>query len=105
MEIKYHYRSSVPPTGRYSIACQDLNDEISTLRPAAPDDDVSSEDPTPRGPVAASLTRLINQEQAFSVVPAMPDVVYSHSHFYCPDLDKSVLSMVEPSEASVGLIS
>lgn len=97
LELKYFYRDTIPPAGRYQIIGDELNDKI-----AKPDDaaeaaaDSEPEDGSFGRRLPASLTRLINQEQAFRIIPATPDLVYSHGHFYKPDINAAVLSVLEP---------
>jgi hypothetical protein len=99
LELKYIYRDTVPASGRYSISGEDLNSALT-----GPDADHSEreEDPEDRmfgRRLSASLTRLINQEQAFCVVPSQSGIVYSHSHFYRPEVTEAVLSILEPCAA------
>jgi superfamily II DNA or RNA helicase len=99
LELKYIYRDTVPASGRYSVSGEDLN---SALTGPDADHGEGEEDPEDRmfgRQLTASLTRLINQEQAFCVVPSQSGIVYSHSHFYKPEVNEAVLSILEPCAA------
>jgi hypothetical protein len=96
VEIKYVYKNTIPPSGRYSISCDELNNFIDTDKDHKDEERDHVADETAFGrKLSVSLTRLINQEQAFSVVPARPGIVYSHSHFFKPEVNESLLSILE----------
>jgi superfamily II DNA or RNA helicase len=104
MEIKYIYRDTVPPSGRYAISGVELNGALAD----AEDDSDREIDPDNRmfgRRLSTSLTRLINQEQAFRIIPSKRGVVYSHSHFYAPDVNEAVFSILEPCDALDNIVS
>jgi hypothetical protein len=55
--------------------------------------------------LSPSLTRLINGQQAFQIITSSDGVVYSHGHFYKPDLDESLLTILEGDAAAATAIS
>lgn len=96
VEIKYIYRSAIPSTGRYSISSSGLDNAVA--EPNAPSGGTEAEaDNTVFGrTLSASLTRLINQEQSFRIVTSARGVVYSKSHFYKPEINEALMSILEP---------
>ncbi|WP_238213612.1 DEAD/DEAH box helicase [Caballeronia novacaledonica] len=96
VEIKYIYRSAIPSTGRYAISSPGLNNAVAD--PTAPSGGTETEaDNTVFGrTLSASLTRLINQEQSFRIVTSVRGVVYSKSHFYKPEINDALMSILEP---------
>jgi superfamily II DNA or RNA helicase len=106
VDIRYEYHPGVPSRGRYVLTSEALNeklvDEVETTDEGA-DDELSSGAFGQR--LSPSLTRLLNVEQAFEVVPASSGVVYSHGHFYKPDVDIGLLSVLEGDAAVVGVVS
>lgn len=103
LDLKYVYRNTIPASGRYSLSGDELNSALT----GPGDDDLreDAEDLLFGRQVSASLTRLINQEQAFSIVPAEAGIVYSHSHFYKPELNDAVLELLESFDASSDVVS
>jgi len=55
--------------------------------------------------LSPSLTRLINGQQAFQIITSSDGVVYSHGHFYKPDLDESLLTILEGDAAAAAAVS
>lgn len=106
VDIRYEYHAGVPPRGRYVLTSEALNDKLvdDTGAPEeGPDDEVAPQGFGQR--FSPSLTRLLNVEQAFEVVPAEGGVVYSHGHFYKPEIDKGLLSVLEGEAAVDGVVS
>jgi hypothetical protein len=101
VDIRYHYRDTVPPAGRYTIASADLDGEV--LNDASVQ--VARDNRLPGQRLPTSLTRLINQEQAFRIVPDTTGVVYAHSHFYEPQVGETLLSVLEACKALKGVVS
>jgi hypothetical protein len=97
LQIDYIYRDTIPPAGRYVLSAKDLNTVV-----AEADEDTSGREVDPDNRLfgrrlSTSLTRLINQDQSFRIVPGVKGVVYSHGHFYRPEINEAVLSILEPS--------
>jgi type III restriction/modification enzyme restriction subunit len=99
LEIKYTYRNSVPPSGRYQISSESLNERVANPENEGGDREFDPADRRFGRRLSTSLTRLVNQEQAFRIIPSLSDVVYSHSHFYKPEINEGVLSILEGSDA------
>jgi superfamily II DNA or RNA helicase len=96
IKIEYSYKATIPPSGRYHISCDSLNEAIGIPSTEADEDrETAPGDRSFGRKLSHSLTRMINQEQAFRVVPERRGIVYSHSHFFQPDVDVSLLSMLE----------
>jgi superfamily II DNA or RNA helicase len=105
LEIRYAYRDTIPPSGRYSISSEALNESVLAPDGADGDQNFNPDNRSFGRRLSSSLTRLINQEQAFRIIPSVPDVVYAHSHFYRPEVDETVLSVLEPSDALGPVVS
>lgn len=106
VDIRYEYYSGVPARGRYVLKSEALN---KLLTDEAEDLDEGSDDEVAPSPynqrLSPSLTRLLNVDQAFEVVPASSGVVYSHGHFYEPEVDKGLLSILEGEAAIIDVVS
>lgn len=98
LELKYQLKDTVPASARYAIIDTDnsLNECLSSVEPAKEGRETNPDDRMFGRELSASLTRYINQEQSFRVVPSVDGVVYSHGHFYKPVVDDSVFSILEP---------
>ncbi|MFL6262873.1 MAG: DEAD/DEAH box helicase [Thermoanaerobaculia bacterium] len=105
LELKYVYRDTVPPAGRYSIVSEELNAAVADEVEDTSEREIDPENRMFGRRLPTSLTRLINQEQAFRIVPAECGVVYSHSHFYKPEVNEAVLSILEPLNILVNVVS
>jgi hypothetical protein len=101
VDLRYHYRDSIPPSGRYTISSPELDRAILNEESQR----IARDNRQPGQRLPVSLTRLINQEQAFCIVPDLKGVVYAHSHFYEPHIDKNLLSILEPCKALKGVVS
>lgn len=87
LRATYTRRNTIPPKGRYTLRCDELDEALTTSQTPSPGTlEVS---PFGRGAVepAASLMALINQEQCFRVIPAAADVVYANGVFFKPSID------------------
>lgn len=106
--IDYVYRNTIPAYGRYQLRSDELNAAV-TEGPVADDDAddvVASLETRAFGRrLSPSLTRLINGEQAFQIITSSDGVVYSHGHFYKPDLDETMLNVLEGDAAVAAAIS
>lgn len=106
VDVRYEYRPGVPARGRYVLTSKALNEKVVEEGEAideGSDDDVVTMRSDQR--LTPSLTRLLNVEQSFEIVPADSGVVYSHGHFYKPEVDVGLLSILEGDEAVVGVVS
>ncbi|WP_158918704.1 DEAD/DEAH box helicase [Caulobacter sp. S45] len=97
VEIAYNYRNGIPAWGRYALKSETLNEEVT--RTDANDVDGAPETEAEVDgfgqKLSPSLTRLINGEQAFQIITSEDGVVYSHGHFYRPDLGENLLGLLE----------
>jgi superfamily II DNA or RNA helicase len=105
LELKYIYRDSVPPAGRYAILGEPLNEAVTEDENDLGDREIDPDNRMFGRRLSTSLTRLINQEQSFRIIPSQDGVVYSHSHFYKPEVNEAVLSILEPCPALNGVVS
>jgi superfamily II DNA or RNA helicase len=105
LEVKYIYRSSVPPAGRYAILGEPLNEAVAEAEDDLGDREIDPDNRMFGRRLSTSLTRLINQEQSFRIIPSQDKVVYSHSHFYKPEVNEAVLSILEPCAALDDVVS
>ena len=106
VDIRYVHRDTIPPSGRYTISCDELNEDISADAPDSGGQAPDEADERAFGrKLSVSLTRLINQEQSFRIVPQEHGVVYSHAHFFKPDLDRSLLNILEECAAMDRVVS
>jgi len=108
VEVKYVYRQGVPPYGRYQLTADDLNADLTEAVEGENENSADGDD-TPNDTfgrrLAPSLTRLLNSEQAFQIVTAEDGTVYSHGHFYKPEVDPGLLSVLEGDANVVGVVS
>jgi hypothetical protein len=108
VEVKYVYRQGVPPYGRYQLSADDLNADLTEVVDGENENSADGDD-TPNDTfgrrLAPSLTRLLNAEQAFQIVTAEDGAVYSHGHFYSPQIDLGLLSVLEGDTKVVGAVS
>jgi superfamily II DNA or RNA helicase len=105
LEVKYVYRDTVPPSGRYTISGDELNAALASEDGGPGDREIDPDDRLFGHRLSTSLTRLINQVQAFRVIPSQRGVVYSHAHFYKPEINDAVLSILEPCNTLREVIS
>jgi hypothetical protein len=105
LELKYVYRDTVPTAGRYVISGDELNAALANEDGDPGDREFDPDNRLFGRRFSTSLTRLINQEQAFRVIPSERGVVYSHAHFYKPEISDAVLSILEPCDALREVIS
>jgi hypothetical protein len=105
LEVKYHFRNTVPPSGHYSIAGGSLNAAVVDADSDATEGKSEHDNSAFGRQLSASLTRLINQEQAFRIIPSAREVVYSHFHFYKPEVNEAVLSLLEPCALLKSVVS
>lgn len=105
VEIEYVYRSAIPSTGRYVISCSDLNYALSASNTSDVGVEAEAVDVVGEKVPPTSLTRLINQEQSFRVITSVPGVVYSKYHFYKPEINAELLSILESCEAVDKVVS
>ena len=105
VEIKYSYRATIPPAGRYTIESNSLDNALANQDPHQADREGDPEARMFGRRLSSSLTRLINQQQAFRIIPSVPDVIYSHSHFYQPEVNEALLSILEPCPALADVVS
>lgn len=99
VEINYIYKAAIPTTGRYAISCPDLNQAVAASDASVGGGEVEVNNTAFGQQMSVSLTRLINQEQSFRVVTSEPGVVYSKAHFYKPEIDEGLMSILEPCKA------
>lgn len=87
LRATYTRRNSIPPTGRYTLRCAELDEALVT--PQTPSPGTLEVSPFGGGPIdrAASLMALINQDQCFRVIPAADGVVYANGVFFRPSID------------------
>ncbi len=106
LAIDYVYRATTPPRGRYRIESEDLDAAV-TAGEAAEDPDIEQhEDDREFGrKLPSSLIRIINQQQSFRVIPANGDCVYSMGHFYKPELNRSMLEILEKTDHTDTVLS
>ena len=98
--IEYNYRATVPPGGRYKIHSTDLNNLL------AIDEGQGDEEPGAFNKAQSpSLTRLVNQDQAYRIIPSAQGVVYANSHFYKPDIGDDVMAVLETATELANVIS
>ena len=83
----YMRRNTIPPKGRYTLHCPELDEAIVT--PNTPTPGTLEQSPFGSGPTdhAASLMALINHEQCFRVIPGSTGVVYANGLFFRPSID------------------
>ncbi len=102
IDLAYIYHDAIPVSGRYSLSCKQLDETILNEKGR----EIERDGSLPHQRLPTSLIRLINQQQAFRVVPAMGSVVYAHSHFYEPDIDsEQLLSILEPCSQTPQVVS
>lgn len=108
VEVKYVYRQGVPSYGRYQLSADDLNAYLTETADSENENSADVDD-TPTDTfgrrLVPSLTRLLNAEQAFQIVTAEKGAVYSHGHFYSPEIDEGLLSVLEGDPSVVGVVS
>ena len=106
LSIEYIYRGTAPPRGRYKIEGEKLDQAVTGVEAA---ENVGAElheyDREIGRKLPSSLIRIINQQQSFRVIPASGDCVYSTGHFYKPELNPSMLEILEGSTHSKGVVS
>lgn len=100
VDIDYKYRATVPPSARYVLRSASLNALLEV------EDATGTDEPGAFGKSSsASLTRIINQEQAFRIIPARNGAVYAHGHFYTPEVGPDVLEVLEQAEGLAEVVS
>lgn len=102
VEIEYIYRSTIPPAGRYQLKSPNLNDALTLngVGAGAGGGNTTGQTGAYGQKLSPSLTRLLNAEQAFQIIPSSEGTVYSHGHFYRPDIDETLLAVLE-GDASI----
>jgi hypothetical protein len=107
LELKYQLKETVPPSARYVVVDPDnaLNRYLSEADSTTGGRETNPDDLLFGRQLSASLTRYMNQEQSFRIVPSVDGVVYSHGHFYKPVVDDAVFSILEPCDLVDGVVS
>lgn len=106
LSIKYIYRGTTPPRGRYKIEGEMLDQSVDGREPPENAGVELREDEREFGrKLPSSLIRIINQQQSFRIIPASGDCVYSTGHFYKPELNLSMLEILECSTHTMDVLS
>jgi Type III restriction enzyme, res subunit len=105
IEIKYIYRAAIPSTGRYAISSPSLDSAVVAPTPPSGGTEAEADNTVFGRTLSTSLTRLINQEQSFVIVTPVRGVVYSKSHFYRPEINETLMSILEPCAAVDPVVS
>lgn len=85
IRVKYVLRKTIPPRGRYSLSCGELDAAIVSGSPTTGTSEISPFGA--EGHPGASLIGLINQKQCFRVIPAEDSLVYANGVFFRPSID------------------
>ncbi|MBR0684075.1 DEAD/DEAH box helicase family protein [Roseomonas eburnea] len=110
--ITYNFRKTIPAYGKYILSSETLNKELTKKDEAI--DEVEGGDDEAAGEneidtfgqkIVPSITRMINGEQAFQIITSQSGTIYSHGHFYRPDLAVDLLSLLEGDPTMVPVIS
>ena len=106
LSIEYMYRGTTPPRGRYKIEGETLDQAVTGVEAAENAGVELHEDDREFGhKLPSSLIRIINQQQSFRVIPASGDCVYSTGHFFKPELNPSMLEILEGSAHTKAVLS
>ncbi|RYG22566.1 hypothetical protein EON82_16720 [bacterium] len=97
IDVEYIRTSTIPPKGRYKLSCKELDEAL-----ISPNDEPAATtevDPFNRPQrFGKSLVSLINQEQAFRVIPKQEGVVYANGVFFRPSIDWDVIGSGEEGD-------
>lgn len=90
VEVEYIRTNTVPAKGRYKLSCKALDEALISPReePAETTEVDAFNRPQRFG---KSLVALINQEQAFRVIPKEEGVVYANGVFFKPSIDWKII--------------
>jgi superfamily II DNA or RNA helicase len=106
LKIDYLYRATTPPRGRYRIESDELDAAVAGGEVAEdPGVELHEDDREFGRKLPNSLIRVLNQQQSFRVIPASADCVYSMGHFYKPELNSSLLEILEASTHTKTILS
>ncbi|MBI1198540.1 MAG: DEAD/DEAH box helicase [Phenylobacterium sp.] len=107
VEIAYNFRNAIPAYGKYALSSETLNQDLTRAEEGEAADAEAGEPEidTFGQKLAPSLTRLINGEQAFQIITSQDGVIYSHGHFYRPDLGENLLSLLEGDASMPAVVS
>jgi hypothetical protein len=95
VEVKYTRKATIPARGRYRLSCRALDEAIVNRRSTGEETTELDEFSRPRR-FGASLINLINQEQAFRIIPATPRVVYANGIFFKPSINWGAIKNGRP---------
>ena len=115
IDVSYVHRNTVPPRGRYRLRSESLDGALSKpLKGEAPasekGDDVfgaaadseTHPDQTTTPNLMLEITRVLNREQAFRIIPAASReggdrMIYANGHFFVPSINFSAVAADGPS--------
>jgi len=87
LRATYTRRNTIPPRGRYTLRCPELDEALLTPKTPSPGTLEISAFGGGYTAHAASLMALINQTQCFRVIPAAEGVVYANGVFFKPSIN------------------
>lgn len=87
LRATYIRRNTIPPKGRYTLSCAELDEALVTPQTTLPGTLEVSPFGGGKSDHAASIMALINQEQCFRVIPVADGVVYANGVFSRPSID------------------